>query len=80
VLAVAYVVDGIGCRGEAFFVERGGDETGYATPVAFWLGEYWTCADGRTLSVVLLSTVPALARTYWGHPRCEWIGVLFIRF
>ena len=79
-LGIADVVDGVGCCGEAFLVERAGDESGYTTPVPFWLGEYGARAYGRTLSVVLLSAIPALTRADCGHPWCQWIGVLLIGF
>ena len=79
-LGIADVVDGIGCCGKVFLVERAGDESGYMTPVPFWLGEYGAHAYGHVLSVVLLSTIPALARADCGHPWCQWIGVLLIGF
>lgn len=80
VLGVVDEVDGVMCCGEAFFVECTGYEAGYATPVAFWFGEYGACTDRCALPVVLLSTVPALAGTNRRHPWREGIGVLFVWF
>ena len=80
VLSVSDMIDGDGRCNETFLVERAGDETGYTTPVSFGLGEYGACADGRSLSVILLSAVPALTRAYRGHSRCERVGMLFVWF
>jgi hypothetical protein len=80
VLGVVDKVDSVMRRGEAFFVECAGYEARYATPVAFWLGEYDACTDGCALSVVLLSTVPALARTNGRHPWRKRMRVLLVWF
>ena len=79
-MGIVYMVDGVRCCGKAFFVECTGDEAGYATPVAFWLWKYGASANRCTLSVVLLSTVPAFARTGHMHSWCEWIQMLFVWF
>jgi hypothetical protein len=80
ILSVADVIDGMRSCSEAFLIERAGDESGYPAPVAFRFGEYGTRTDGCTLSVVLLSAVPALAGANSRCSRCERIGVLLVWF
>ena len=80
VLSVVDEVDGIMRRSEVFLVECGGYEAGDAAPVTFWLREHGTCADGCTLSMVLLSAVPALMGTDVRCPQCERVRVLLVWF
>ena len=80
VLSVSDMIDSDEQCDEMLLVECAGDETGYTMPVSFGLREYGACADGRSLSVILLSAVPALMRAYRGHSRCERVGMLFIWF
>src|ERR1700689_4031622 len=52
-----------------FPVEHTDNKTSYLAPVMLGFREHSTCADECTLSVVLLSTVPAFTQANCG---CTW--------